>query len=105
MGSSPSAPAIAFLVKAAYFLGPKMIQAMTRNDKTKTAAKASEAPAPKKKRANPLQFLAQVRQEARKVTWTSQKETMISTVMVLIMVAFATLFFFLVDLAISVGIA
>lgn len=77
---------------------------MTRSDKTKQAVKGSSAPAPKKKRANPLQFLAQVRQEARKVTWTSWKETWVSTIMVLIMVAFATLFFFLVDLAISAGI-
>lgn len=77
---------------------------MTRSDKTKPAAKGVSAPAPKKKRANPFQFLAQVRQEARKVTWTTWKETWVSTVMVLIMVALATLFFFLVDLAISFGI-
>lgn len=81
-----------------------MNQAMTRSDKTNPAMKGNSAPAPKKKRTNPLQFLAQVRQEARKVTWTTWKETWISTVMVLIMVAFATLFFFLVDLAISFGI-
>ena len=81
-----------------------MIQAMTRNEKTNPAAKTATAPTPKKKRANPFQFLAQVRQEARKVTWTTWKETWVSTIMVLVMIGFATLFFFLVDLLISIGI-
>ncbi len=54
-----------------------------------------------KKKTNPLQFLREVRQEGRKVTWTSRRETLITTIMVLIMVAFAALFFFLVDLVIS----
>ncbi|MEZ5915613.1 MAG: preprotein translocase subunit SecE, partial [Parvularculaceae bacterium] len=40
----------------------------------------------KKKRTNPFEFLRQVRAEAEKVTWTSWKETRISTLMVLVMV-------------------
>ncbi|MEO1013645.1 MAG: preprotein translocase subunit SecE [Pseudomonadota bacterium] len=46
---------------------------------------------------SPFTFLQQVRAEASKVTWTSRNETLISTVMVLIMVAIMAVFFFLVD--------
>ena len=42
-------------------------------------------------------FAAEVRAEARKVTWTSWKETLITSVMVGIMVVMAALFFFGVD--------
>ena len=38
-------------------------------------------------KTNPVEFLQQVREEARKITWPSRKETMITTVMVMIMVA------------------
>jgi len=60
-----------------------------------------ETAAPKKKRTNPLEFFQQVRAEGSKVTWTSRSETLVSTVMVLMMVAFAALFFFVVDQALS----
>ena len=43
------------------------------------------------------QFLREVRQEARKVTWTSWKETWITSVMVGIMVILTAFFFFGVD--------
>ncbi|MBV9997386.1 MAG: preprotein translocase subunit SecE [Caulobacteraceae bacterium] len=42
-------------------------------------------------------FFREVRAEARKVTWTSWKETWITSVMVGIMVVAAALFFFGVD--------
>jgi len=48
-------------------------------------------------KTNPLQFLQQVRAEGEKVTWPTRKETMVTTVMVLIMVTFASVFFFLAD--------
>ena len=51
--------------------------------------------------ANPLKFLQEVRQEVSKVTWPSRNETLISTVMVLVMVAFAAAFFFLADQALG----
>ena len=51
----------------------------------------------KKKSVSPLEFLQQVRNEGEKVTWTTRNETMVSTVMVLIMVAVMSIFFFLVD--------
>jgi len=51
----------------------------------------------KKKRTNPLTFIQQVRSEAAKVTWTTRNETIVSTIMVLIMVAVMAIFFFGVD--------
>ncbi len=52
-------------------------------------------------KTNPLQFVQQVRQEAEKVTWPTRRETMITTVMVMIMVAFAAIFFLTVDAVLS----
>ena len=46
---------------------------------------------------NPLTFLQEVRQETAKVTWPTRKEVMITTVMVLIMVTLASLFFLVAD--------
>lgn len=51
----------------------------------------------KKKKTSPLEFIQQVRNEAAKVTWTTRNETLVSTIMVLIMVAIMSLFFFGVD--------
>lgn len=47
--------------------------------------------------ANPLQFLQEVRSEANKVTWPSRRETLITTVLVIVMVLFTSLFFLAVD--------
>ncbi|UJQ95303.1 preprotein translocase subunit SecE [Mariluticola halotolerans] len=52
-------------------------------------------------RTNPIVFLQQVRSEISKVVWPSRNETLISTIMVLVMVALASLFFLLADQAIS----
>lgn len=49
-------------------------------------------------KTSPIQFLRQVKQEVKKVTWPSKKEVMRATVMVLIIVAIASAFFFLVDM-------
>jgi preprotein translocase subunit SecE len=48
-------------------------------------------------KSNPLEFLREVRSEANKVTWPTRKELTISTVMVMIMVVVASLFFLAVD--------
>lgn len=53
---------------------------------------------------NPVKFLQEVRQEVGKVTWPSRQETLISTVMVLGMVALASLFFLAADQIISWGV-
>ena len=54
--------------------------------------------------ANPGEFIRQVRQEAAKVTWPTRKETGITTVMVFIMVAIASVFFLVVDLILQFGV-
>jgi len=53
---------------------------------------------------NPVKFLQEVRQEVGKVTWPSRQETVISTVMVLVMVALASIFFLLADQIIAWGV-
>lgn len=47
---------------------------------------------------NPAKFIREVRQEMRRVTWPTRKETVVSTVTVLVVVSLASLFFLLVDL-------
>jgi preprotein translocase subunit SecE len=54
-------------------------------------------------KGNPMEFLQEVRDEANKVTWPSRKEMMVSTVMVLIMVTVASLFFLAADTIIKYG--
>lgn len=61
----------------------------------------TSTPAPAKKRIGPFTFLGQVRAEARKVTWTSRRETIWATIMVVVMVLVASLFFYLVDALVS----
>ena len=46
---------------------------------------------------NPVEFIQEVRQETAKVTWPTWKEVWITTLMVLIMVAVASVFFLLTD--------
>jgi preprotein translocase subunit SecE len=46
---------------------------------------------------SPFKFLQEVRAETAKVTWPTRRETMITTMMVFVMVAFASIFFFLAD--------
>jgi len=52
-------------------------------------------------RTNPFEFIQEVRQEVAKVTWPTWGEVWITTVMVLVMVAAASLFFTLTDLSIG----
>jgi preprotein translocase subunit SecE len=49
---------------------------------------------------NPFKFFNQVKAEASKVTWASRSETVSVTIVVLIMVAIAAVFFVVVDWAI-----
>ena len=55
-------------------------------------------------KTNPLEVLQEVRQETRKVTWPSRRETMITTVMVMIMVVLAAGFFLVVDAVLKWGV-
>lgn len=52
-------------------------------------------------KTNPFEFIQQVRQETNKVTWPTRRETLITTVMVMIMVALAALFFLGVDFVLN----
>ncbi len=47
---------------------------------------------------NPAKFVREVRQEMRRVTWPTKKETIVSTVTVLVLVAIASILFLVVDM-------
>lgn len=67
------------------------------------AAAAAKAPAAPKKPINPVRFAQEVRAEAKKITWTTRKETWITSVMVFIMVVLASLFFTFADWILGMG--
>jgi preprotein translocase subunit SecE len=46
---------------------------------------------------SPFKFLQEVRAETEKVTWPTRRETAITTAMVFVMVALASVFFLLAD--------
>lgn len=46
---------------------------------------------------SPFKFLQEVRDETNKVTWPTRRETVITTIMVFVMVAVSSVFFFLAD--------
>jgi len=47
--------------------------------------------------ANPIQYLKEVRSEARKITWPSRQETTVSVIGVFLMVLVAALFLYFSD--------
>ena len=49
-------------------------------------------------KTSPFKFLQEVREETDKVSWPSRRETAITTAMVFVMVAVASVFFLVVDL-------
>ncbi|MBR2136372.1 MAG: preprotein translocase subunit SecE [Alphaproteobacteria bacterium] len=53
---------------------------------------------------SPLQFLRQVKQEAKKVTWPTKKEVIPSCQMVIVLVVIAAVFFFVVDMILGWGV-
>ncbi len=56
---------------------------------------------PESKKTSPLTFAREVRNEAKKVTWPSRKETTIGAVAVFIMVTLASVFLFFADQVIA----
>ena len=54
---------------------------------------------------SPFKFLQEVREETRKVTWPSRKETMITTAMVFVMVMIASIFFLVSDQVIRLAVS
>jgi preprotein translocase subunit SecE len=67
-----------------------------------TAAKTATPDAPRK-RVSLAQFFKEVRAEARKITWTSRRETWITSVMVFMMVVITAVFFLIVDQVLGQG--
>lgn len=53
---------------------------------------------------NPVQFISQVRAEAAKIVWPGRREVVTTTIMVFIMAALFSVFFFVVDLLIRGGL-
>jgi preprotein translocase subunit SecE len=53
---------------------------------------------------SPFKFLQEVRAEGEKVTWPTRRETLITTIMVFIMVALASILFLVADQIIRVVI-
>ena len=54
--------------------------------------------------ANPFAFLQDVRAEVNKVTWPNRRETAITTVLVVVMCIFASLFLAVTDQVIHLAI-
>jgi preprotein translocase subunit SecE len=52
---------------------------------------------------SPMRFWREVQQEARKITWTSWRETWITSVLVFIMVTISGVFFLAIDQALGFG--
>ena len=66
---------------------------------------SDQAPAEvRRKRVNLFRFLQEVREETRKVTWPTRRETAITTAMVFVMVAIASVFFLLADQVMRIGV-
>jgi preprotein translocase subunit SecE len=85
---------------------PPVARSRSRKPAPRQSAAVSaraEEHAPKKP-FNPLQFFREVRVEARKITWPTWRETWITSLMVFIMVVITSVFFFLVDLILSLGV-
>jgi preprotein translocase subunit SecE len=71
--------------------------------KPPVAAAVPAEPKVKRPPFNPVKFWREVLQEARKITWTSWRETWITSVLVFIMVAITGVFFLAVDQALGFG--
>lgn len=55
-------------------------------------------------KANPLQFIQQVRAEVSKVVWPTRREVVLTTAMVFVMATLTAIFFFFVDFTIRTGL-
>ena len=56
-------------------------------------------------KVSPFKFMQEVRAEAQKVTWPTRKETTITTIMVFVMVAIASVFFLLADQVMRIAVS
>ena len=78
---------------------------MRLDNECKSEQMSDQAPAEvRRKRVSPFRFLQEVREETRKVTWPSRRETAITTAMVFVMVAIASVFFLVADQLIRIAV-
>jgi len=56
-------------------------------------------------KVSPFKFMQEVRAEAQKVTWPTRKETTVTTIMVFVMVAVASIFFLLADQLMRIAVS
>ena len=56
-----------------------------------------------KKKVGPIKYIGQVRQEGRKVVWPTSRETVTTSILVLIMTIMMGAFFFVVDWFVATG--
>jgi len=56
-------------------------------------------------KVSPFKFMQEVRAEAQKVTWPTRKETTVTTIMVFVMVAIASVFFLLADQMMRIAVS
>ena len=61
----------------------------------------AEAKPAKTDKVSHVKYVGQVRQEARKVVWPTWRETLTTTILVMIMVVLMGIFFFIVDWALA----
>jgi len=78
---------------------PKAGKAAPTEAKLASSAAAADAEAAPK--VGPVKYVGQVRQEARKVVWPTWRETLTTTILVMIMVVLMGIFFFFVDWALA----
>jgi len=53
---------------------------------------------------SPFKFMQEVRAETQKVTWPTRRETLVTTAMVFVMVAIASVFFLVADQIMRVAV-
>jgi len=56
-------------------------------------------------KVGPFKFMQEVRAEGQKVTWPTRKETTVTTIMVFVMVAIASVFFLLADQMMRIAVS
>ena len=56
-------------------------------------------------KVSPFKFVQEVRAEGQKVTWPTRKETTVTTIMVFVMVAIASVFFLLADQMMRIAVS
>ena len=85
--------------------GPQAMKARAAKTAAAISPSSPLAAEKPKKKTSPLQFAQEVRAEGRKITWTSRRETWITSVMVFIMVLISAAFFATVDFGLHLAVS